>query len=184
MKLQDYLHYYLGCRVKATPYGGQSARWEEGKIMGINVHDVAHVKFDTWQSVADVTISCIKPILRRLEDMTEEEMIGMLQSMVPVDMNDKPIDDEYGIEMFYFDNATMVDGDIAVGANYSCRCYEGQIAIKLCGTLCLFDETGKDVTRDELKNAPKAFHYLLKQDFDLFGLIPAGLAIDAKTLQP
>lgn len=30
---------------------------------------------------------------------------------------------------------------------------------------------------------PAGFHYLLKQGFDIFGLIPAGLAIDAKTLK-
>lgn len=31
---------------------------------------------------------------------------------------------------------------------------------------------------------PAGFHYLLQQGFDLFGLIPAGLAVDAKTIQP
>lgn len=30
----------------------------------------------------------------------------------------------------------------------------------------------------------KEFHYLLTQHFDLFGLIDAGLAIDAKTVKP
>jgi len=30
---------------------------------------------------------------------------------------------------------------------------------------------------------PAGFHYLLQQHFDLFGLIDAGLAIDAKTLK-
>src|ERR1043165_9328642 len=73
MKLNDYLHHYIGCKVKATPYGGKSNRWEDGQIVGLNIHDVAHVKFDSWQSIADVTVSCIKPILRKLEDMTEEE---------------------------------------------------------------------------------------------------------------
>jgi len=31
---------------------------------------------------------------------------------------------------------------------------------------------------DSITNAAAAFHYLLKQGFDLFGLIPDGLAID------
>jgi hypothetical protein len=31
---------------------------------------------------------------------------------------------------------------------------------------------------------PSGFHYLLQQGFDLFGLIEAGLAVDAKTLNP
>jgi hypothetical protein len=32
-------------------------------------------------------------------------------------------------------------------------------------------------------NTPQSFHWLLKQDFDLFGLIDAGLALDSKTIK-
>lgn len=35
-----------------------------------------------------------------------------------------------------------------------------------------------------LIDTPDSFHYLLKQGFDLFGLIDAGLAIDVKTITP
>jgi hypothetical protein len=173
-KLQDYLHYYLHGKI-----------WEVGvstcTLLGIGD---CYYTIKTKQG-ALLTLSNranIKLVLRRLEDMTEEEMIGLLQSMVPADMEDKPIDDEYGLDMFYNDDGLMVDSDIAVGANYSCRCYSAQIGIKVCGSICLFDETGKDVTRDDLTNAPQAFHYLLKEGFDLFGLIDARLAIDAKTI--
>lgn len=180
MKLQDYLHYYIGCKVMAAPYGGQQKRYEEGKLVGINVYDIAHVKLNNWQSVADISITCVKPILRRLEDMTEEEMIGLLQSMVPADMEDKPTNEDYDLEMFYNDDGLMVDADISVGANFTCGCFDGQIGVKKCGSIILFNE-GEDVTRDMLINVPLAFHYLLQQHFDLFGLIDAGLAIDLKT---
>lgn len=33
-------------------------------------------------------------------------------------------------------------------------------------------------------SAPEQFHYLLSKHFDLFNLIPEGLAIDATTLKP
>jgi len=166
MKLQEFIHYYMGASFITNN--------SEGEI------NPATLKFIYPMIEKDKGVQLV---LRSLDDMTEEEMIGLLQSMVPADMDDKPIDDEYGIEMFYNDDGLMVDGDIAVGANYSCRCYEGQIAIKLCGSICLFSD-GKDVTRDELMNTPKAFHYLLHQGFDIFGLISAGLAINAKTIAP
>jgi hypothetical protein len=111
--------------------------------------------------------------------MTEEEMIGLLQSMVPADMEDKPTDADYDLEMFYNDGGLMVDGDVAVGANYTCICYEGQIAVRDTGDIHLFDEAGKI---ERLVNQPQAFRYLLSKSFDLFNLIPEGLAIDKSKL--
>lgn len=165
-KLQDYLLYYLGCDY-----------WTNNSQGNLNAKTLPDV-IDMCDKNRGVQLH-----LHRLEDMTDAQMIGLLQSMVPADMEDKPTAEDYSLEMFYNDDGLMVDDDISVGANYSCRCYEGQIGIKLCGSICLFDETG-DVTRDELTNAPHAFHYLLQQHFDLFGLIPAGLAVDARTITP
>lgn len=185
-KLQDYFHYYLGCRVDkdsdALDY--PTIKGFHGDRVMISEYRYKTPNCDKVFTRPEIYhfVGFIKPILRRLEDMTDKEMIGLLQSMTPADMEDKPTDEDYDLEMFYNDDGLMVDGDIAVGANYRCRCFEGQIGIKKCGTIILFDEV-KDITRDELTNTPMAFHYLLKQSFDLFGLIDAGLAIDAKTLK-
>lgn len=73
-KIQDYLPYYLGCRVIAAPYGGQSNRWEVGEFIGINILNVAHIKLDNWQSIADISCSCVKPILRKPDSITDEEI--------------------------------------------------------------------------------------------------------------
>lgn len=175
MKLQDYLHYYIGANVFLC------INLEGNNVIEPLTPKMLHEDMDMFIDPDDTRP--YKLLLRRLEDMKEDQMIGLLQSMAPPDMEDKPTPEDYGLEMFYNDDGLMVDRDIAVGANYSCRCYEGQIGVKVCGSIILFDETGKDVTRDELTNTPRAFHYLLQQGFDLFGLIPAGLAIDAKTLQ-
>jgi hypothetical protein len=171
MKLQDYLHYYLHGKI-----------WEAGvttcTLMGIGD---SYYTIKTKQGTL-LTLSNraeIKLVLRRLEDMTEQEIISLLQSMVPTEMEDKPSDEEYGIELFRNDGGNLVDADALIGAAYTCRCYEGQISIKKCGTICAYDETG---TEQELVNGPKAYHYLLTQHFDLFGLIDAGLAIDTKSL--
>jgi hypothetical protein len=121
----------------------------------------------------------VVPILRRLSDMTESDMIGLLQSMVPPDMKDTASADYYSVTMFYNDNGLMVDGDVIVGADYSVICYEGQIAIRECGSIMLF---GEDGNQERPVNIVQGFHYLLKQGFDLFNLIDEGLAVDSKTI--
>lgn len=176
MELKDYLHYYIGCKAITTDDN------EQAELVGVS-DDNAHIVHDGTGSYGTCDITGVKPLLRRLEDMAEGEMVGLLQSMVPADMEDKPKNEDYGLEMFYNDDGLMVDGDIAVGANFTCGCFDGQIGIKKCGSIILFDEE-EDVTRDMLINTPMAFHYLLRHGFDLFGLIPAGLAIDQKTVKP
>lgn len=185
MKLQDYINYYIGCKVEKD-----SGALDYPTIKGIHGDRVmiSEYRYKTPHCDGVFTrpemyqsIGSRKPILRRLEDMTEEKMIGLLQSMVPADMEDKPTDEDYDLEMFYNDDGLMVDADIAVGANFTCGCFDGQIGVKKCGSIILFDED-KDVTRDMLINAPLAFHYLLTHHFDLFGLIDAGLAVDTKTI--
>lgn len=180
MELKDCLHYYIGCKFL---FDGK--QWEIFRIESTGKGSVTGKRFFAtggWRHNTIWADEC-KLILRRLEDMTEDDMIGVLQSMVPSDMEDKPTDEDYDLEMFYNDDGLMVDADIAVGANFTCGCFDGQLGIKKCGSIILFDEE-EDVTRDMLINTPLAFHYLLRQGFDLFGLIPAGLAIDAKTITP
>jgi hypothetical protein len=174
MKLQDYIKYYIGCNAITTDDN------ERAELVGVS-DDNAHLVHSRTGSYGTCDVSGVKLVLRRLEDMTEEEAIGLLQSMVPDDMDDKPIDAEYGIEMFHNDGGNLVDADVLVGAEYNCRCYTGQVTIKKCGTVCAYDESGDE---QELVNAPRAYHYLLTQHFDLFGLIDAGLAVDQKTITP
>lgn len=164
MKLQDYLHYYLGCKMI------RSSHWEPQ-----NEPYILH-----FEVIKEAVEFGDRPILRRLEEMTEKEMIAMIQATVPDDMEFKPVDDEYVINMFYGDGGNLVDERVAVGAEISLRCFSGQVCIWKCGTLYLYDDAGDEQFR---VNDPKAFHYLLQQQFDLFGLIDAGVAIDAKTIK-
>lgn len=119
MNIKDYIHYYIGHPCQ-TDQG-------TGIIEGVSDTDSCG---GTWAArigedqdlYAETDCEWIKPILRRLEDMTEQEK---QQSAIH-----------------------RGDGD---GLNSS---------------------------------LPEAheFHYLLKQGFDLFGLIDAGVALDAKTV--
>lgn len=161
-KLKDYLHYYMG----ATYWTNNS----QGEVNKVTLQYI----YPMIDQAKNVQLH-----LRRLEDMTQEEMIRLIQVMVPDEMEDKPTDDEYILNLFHNDGGNLVNSDVSIGAEYNVRCYEGQLTIKKCGTICAYDETGDE---QELVNAPRAYHYLLQQHFDLFGLIDAGLAIDIKTI--
>jgi hypothetical protein len=180
MKLQDYINYYIGCKCFNSWFPEDHPTYNASWVLR-GIRSTYEKRYFLDNTEDETWTDSIKPILHRLEDMTEDEMIGLLQSMLPADMEDKPTPDDYSLEMFYNDDGLMVDGDISVGANYSCRCYEGQIGVKKCGSIILFDEE-RDVTRDQLTNTPMAFHYLLSRHFDLFNLIDAGLAVDEKTV--
>ncbi len=80
-ELKDYLHLYLGCDCQ-TPDG-------IGKLIGrvATSFDIATIRFDDWKKLKPISganrkdfgksnnyeIADIKPILRRLDSMTEDE---------------------------------------------------------------------------------------------------------------
>lgn len=164
--LENVLHLYLGCECTWESCDGNSGGTKE--LDGY-----------TLNQFADNYIRNVKPLLRPLSSMTQEEMFELINSTAPDDMEDIPEIDEYDLEMFYNDGGNMVDGDVAVGCNFSCRCYEGQIAITHDGTIHYYNDNGD---RERAHNLPKAYKYLLSKHFDLFGLIDAGLAIDKTKL--
>lgn len=172
MKIAEYLKYYIGA---PCSFGSEANGW----IAVLDDVGGCSVKLNGVPKLEYVSQDDVKPVLRKMEDMTEEEMIGLLQSMVPADMKDKPADDDYDIELFHNDGGLMVDNDVAIGADFECICASGQIAIRVCGTIDYYANTND---RARLYNLPHAYHYLLSRGYDVFGLIRAGLAIDAKTL--
>jgi len=103
----------------------------------------------------------IKLVLRGLKDMTEEEAIELVKLIVHKD--------EYINVSTYRHNCT---GDLMVQWGLLTpmeRANDVEYFINATG---------------ERSWSGEQFRYLLEQGFDLFGLIAAGLAIDAKTLQP
>lgn len=134
MELKDYLHYYFGCDFLANGNCYTMDRIDT-LIKGTRERNGNSV----WN---DFEPHKIKPILRRLEDMTEEEARNFLKHAVP-------------------------------GAEYITQNEYGVI----------WQSQGSRSEIFYLFGPPAGFHYLLRQHFDLFGLIPAGLAIDAKTVE-
>lgn len=128
MKLQDYIHYYIGCKINKD-----IDALEYPTIKGIHGDRVivSEYKYRTPDCKDCFTrpqmyqcIGFIKPILRRLEDMTEEENVEI-----------------FGSDVHWYKPFDSTD---------ACDVQQWQ--------------------------------KLLQKSFDLFGLIDAGLAIDAKTI--
>jgi hypothetical protein len=168
MELKDYLHYYLGCNVITTDDN------EEAELVGVS-DDNAHIVHMGTGSYGTCSIEGVKPILRRLEDMTEEEAlhIGKL-AMFDRDMNYP--DSDFKVEKTW--------AAIEVPTTYSVRIsndwFEKEIRIGFnTGNIWY----ANNEINERIFNQPVIFHYLLRQHFDLFGLIPVGLALDAKTIK-
>jgi hypothetical protein len=135
MKLKDYLHYYLFGNI-----------WEAGvttcTLMGIgDSYYTIKTKQGTMLTLSNR--ADIKPLLRRLEDMTEGQARDFLKYANP-------------------------------GAEYITH---NEHAV-------IWQSQGSRSGLFFLYGPPSGFHYLLTQHFDLFGLIDAGLAVDAKTATP
>jgi hypothetical protein len=118
----------------------------------------------------------VTPILRSLSDMTEDEAIQYLQIILDnLEDEVQRIDaDEIQVDLHPGDGGNMVDGDIVLVIEFSCRCLEGQLAFTKGGSPVGYDEEGKIVRID---NAPRGFNYLLLKGFDLFQLLDTAQAI-------
>lgn len=117
MKLQEYIHYYIGCN------GVLNNR--DTQLIGTAIGMYQFIDLDTNQC-GEGDLGDFMPVLRRLEDLTEEERVEIFG---PDTRFYKPFD---------YDDACDI----------------------------------------------KQWHALLKKGFDLFGLIDAGLAVGAKTINP
>jgi len=157
IELKDVIHYYLNCRVMAAPYGGQPNRYEEGVLVGV-LGDVWEIKFNGWQSSAPVGIDKIKPILRRLEDIGNHEAIALTSLVVHQSefLNPKVYRNVLGDLIVGWGDLIPIDGDDEFEYKYNASC--------------------------ERTWSAEQFNYLIKQRFDLFGLIETDQALDAKTI--
>lgn len=160
MNIKDYLPYYIGCRVLiddkeyGTLVGGSFVPNSVDQIYYHIITDEAAAEGDDFHMPYndDTSPDCrVKPLLRRLSDMTEGEKIFICHlHMIPGWRSLSLLDD--------------------------------------CDTDWGMRVEDKDGNRKSLyirkdRLTPKLFHYLLKQGFDLWGLIDAGMALDLNTIK-
>lgn len=169
MKLQDYIHYYIGCKILFDNKEWQIFRIEvTGK--GILVTGNRFFATGGWRHNTIWATEC-NLILRRLEDMTEEEAekLAIIYSGAKSVKRTKGMASNWHYFFCYFGEET--EGEVLTISADGCAWYAHY-----------FDKSQPG--HRNVVNEHFATHYLLKQQFDLFGLIDVGMAIDAKTLQP
>lgn len=140
-------------------------------------------------------IEWIKPILSRLEDMTEEDWIKCFElSRGAYDQNYNatltrmsPTEMEFtmGKAQFIFGFHRCFDNDVRIGAGlcFFSRRYLIKEELAVGETGIESHETGyNDLKIEQVLNVNHIFLYLLSKGYDLFNLIPSGEAIDRKTL--
>lgn len=148
-QLKDYLHLYLGCEVQFEfTTVVQRKELRNGKLLGIDMGGIVHEVLIHCHGYHKARLDSIKPILRPLDSMTEEEQIFICCMHLPND----------------WEIVRLLEQD------------EDDWAMRLKTK----DEEAdyKTLYVSKKKFTPELFNWLLKNHFDLFNLIPSGLAIE------
>lgn len=169
MTLQDYAPYYIGCPCLNTWFPADHDCYNAGwKLRGFHSTSVKPYRLEndtdfTWRD-------SVKLVLRRLEDMTEEEALGLAKIYSGADMLER------------------IKGTVANWWYFKCQFLDSDtdetLTISADGHAWYahYFDNAKGGFRNIIDEYAAA-HYLLQKHFDLFGLIPAGLAIDVKTIK-
>lgn len=183
-EIKDYLHLYLGCRFVLAINGDRSNL--SGK-MNFGIDALLAATFSSKDSMSPILI------LRPLSSMTDEEFksiykiaVGAAEDLLITDFHRLATNEVYvrfgfGQSIFGF---SKYEGDVRVEEGYSfyIKHYlvKNQLEVDEAGMI----ESEKWFNDAELKtahNQTTIFRKLLSMNFDLFGLIEAGLAIETTT---
>lgn len=181
--LKDYLHLYLGCEcIYDWPYTMEFNL--EGKVTAKIIEEINSPKLTG-------AVTNVKPILRPLSDMTNEELEflyylseGILdyqkQEVKRMSTNEIYLRfGKYSEKIFGYFKLTDADERTNSGISFYVRNYQINESL-------VVDQTGiknyENHFNKELAviagNQSEIFFHLLSKHFDLFGLIESGLAID------
>jgi hypothetical protein len=161
MKLINYLHYYIGCDY-----------WTNNSQGNLNAKTLPDV-IDMCERGKGVQLH-----LRRLEDMTEEEAIAVHReaTKTPFLPANK---DEYDVTYIKDkrDVCSIQVVDLRMPKMYTNINIDGDVLVYI------HEQNNNPKICERVANQNHITHYLLQNHFDLFGLVDAGLAIDAKTIK-
>ena len=143
-RLKEVIHLYLGCDV--TFRRKKIAGWSVAKLICVSTFGSYVIESKDKQFSIDAEEFEFKPILRSLDDMTEEEAKEFCKK------------EGWGENL---ENLVVLDGAI-------------EFSIKGTKQQCVSRFT---------RMRPEMFAWCLSKRFDLFNLIPDGIAINAKELQ-
>jgi hypothetical protein len=155
MNINDFVHYYIGQRCLNTWFPEEHPNYNPGWVLTGFDRD-AHRPFKLETEEDFTWTASIKLVLRRLEDMTEDEATHLFQFKPEHEILKCEKQSAY-ISFQY----RWPDSKYNSGYGYSERALG-------------FYQLWK----------PTDIHYLLKRGFDLFNLIDQNLAEDIKNIQP
>jgi hypothetical protein len=159
LKLQDFIHYYIGCNVITTDDN------EVAELVGVS-DDNAHVVHKGTGSYGTCSVEGVKPILRQIADIALDEKKAIWQLIFS-----RPFPDSGRI--LWFDKETH-----SAPKRWVLMSGVERLGVELNGNVWA------DSDLHHYKFNPHAItHYLLRQHFDLFNLIDNNLAVDAKTIK-
>lgn len=172
MNIKDYIHYYLGQPCVNSWFPEEHKEYNKGwRLMGIR-HIESGKSYRLETEDEETWTDSVKPVLRRIKSLTTQELLQIAR----LAFFDQPMnypDNHYRIvtEAGGSAHAVRIDNDW----------FEKELRIgHRTGNLWL---SWKTAQTERIQNQPQIFHYLLSLGIDLFGLLDAGLAVDAETLK-
>lgn len=166
-KIEDYLHLYLRCPIMYKDKNRGEVFTE------LSPHALEFP--ERWPE--------FKLILRPVSDMSQEEGEHLawllMDSERHLEADSRVSKEEIQTHIHKNDGGNLMDIDLSIVVDVSCRCFEGQIAVYPNGDIKMWDEDEKE---EPVENISEIVRWMLKCQFDLFGLIESALAID-KTKQ-
>jgi hypothetical protein len=182
--IKDYLPFYLGCEVVVKEGSGvlceitKSSNCSDRIVVKFNDvvtkyydADGSHVKSSASAHAYYIGYEEIKLILRPLSDMSDEECSDIYTISRDRILHDYSQDDFHVIKNnngFLIHRLDWLNEPLMLGFN-------GQIYSVV--------EDGNKKHIEPVRNQHEITKYLLSKQFDLFNLIPEGLAIDKTTLK-
>lgn len=174
MNIKDFAHYYIGQRCLNTWFSEDHPNYNPGWVLTGFDRD-AHRPFKLETEDDFTWTDSIKPVLRRLEDMTEDEALHLAQIYSGADKIKRTTGTVSNFFYFFCEFRSGYKGTSETLIMHNGEAWYQHYFENMPGrrtgrrnTVRLFDGT----------------HYLLKQGFDLFNLIDQNLAVDIKTFQP
>lgn len=183
-KLSDYLHLYLGCEVSVQ--GEERKGYLTGVTNGGVECEIQYQLVDNPHHLEEEPefspIEDVKPALRPLSSMTEEEiyevvgiMLGKKVEFLVIEITD---DKEFIIAR-YKDEKSELPGYDRIQMELHISNIGNAFRVDNCWNYIKNGNTG--VTHEILHNSHEITRYLLSKHFDLFGLIESGLAINSES---
>lgn len=160
MKLQDYIQYYLGCEC-TTSLNGYMAT-----LLGVDRHYDMPLKITQEIGIFHVKYEEVKPILRRLEEISGMELRDIYRLIFKREFP--------ATGNIVFRKDTSLSSDPRWVLSTGCD----RVGVEVSG------HVWADCDLHHYKfNQHEVTRLLLNKRFDLFGLIDAGLAIDKATIK-